>query len=84
MNDSFRIPSMPAKDADAYKAGRLSKTSEGVEFKYLETYLDDSSLPPVATAELEGELKAGSLPFDQNRIAQTVSALRYRRNLLNS
>ena len=53
MSNSFQIPPMPAKDADVYKAGRLagrlSKTSEGVEFRYFDSYLNDPSLPPVAT-----------------------------------
>jgi serine/threonine-protein kinase HipA len=51
----------------------------GLQTKIAERILDNFLN---ATAELEEELKAGALPFDQNRVAQTISALRYRRKLL--
>lgn len=69
MSNSFQIPSMPASDADVYKAGRLagrlSKTSEGVEFKYLDSYLNDSSLPAIAT----------SLPKTAERVITSAGAV---------
>lgn len=37
-----------------------------------------------ATSELEAELRAGALPFDSQRIADTVAGLRYRRRLLSN
>jgi serine/threonine-protein kinase HipA len=37
-----------------------------------------------ATSELEAELRAGALPFDSHRIADTVAGLRYRRRLLSN
>ena len=36
-----------------------------------------------ATGDLEAELRAGALPFDPHRIADTVAALRNRRRLLS-
>lgn len=37
-----------------------------------------------ATVDLETDLKAGALPFDDQRVANTVSALRNRRRLLGA
>lgn len=70
MSDSFQLPSMPAKEADVYKAGklaaRLTKTSEGVEFSYLDSYLSDSTLSAIATTLPRTDKKlitpAGAVP----------------------
>jgi serine/threonine-protein kinase HipA len=37
-----------------------------------------------ATGDLEADLRAGALPFDPQRLIDTIASLRYRRRLLSS
>jgi serine/threonine-protein kinase HipA len=37
-----------------------------------------------ATGDLEADLRAGALPFDPQRLIDTIASLRYRRRLLTS